>query len=94
MRRFSKQAFLSDVPMPYHLPDNTPSFKDFMGSKNNRFINPTMASKNRIQGPSKVLHFFNTPPNMTEETLKDLFQSNCNMTPEVQLFPMKGMYPL
>lgn len=56
--RFSKQAFLSDVAQPYTLSDNSMSFKDFMGSKNNRFINPTMASKNRIQGPSKVCLFF------------------------------------
>uniref|UniRef100_A0A1B6J8L7 RRM domain-containing protein n=1 Tax=Homalodisca liturata TaxID=320908 RepID=A0A1B6J8L7_9HEMI len=87
---FSKQAFLSDVAQPYNLPDNSLSFKDFMGSKNNRFINPTMASKNRIQGPSKVLHFFNTPPNITEETLKDLFEEKCDLRPNVQLFPMKG----
>jgi hypothetical protein len=40
---------------PHTLPDKTPSFKDFMGNKNNRFLNPTMASKNRIQPPSKVI---------------------------------------
>lgn len=51
---YSKQAFLADVPNPYNLPDNTPSFKDFSGSKNNRFMNPAMASKNRIQTPSRV----------------------------------------
>jgi heterogeneous nuclear ribonucleoprotein L len=33
---FSKQAFLSDVTNPFVLPDKTPSFKDFTGSKNNR----------------------------------------------------------
>lgn len=52
--RYSKQAFLADVQQPYDLPDGTPSFKDYMGNKNNRFINPEMASKNRIQPPSKV----------------------------------------
>merc|ERR1712088_768227 len=30
---FSKQAFLADVANPYQLPDGTPSFQDFMGSK-------------------------------------------------------------
>jgi len=34
---FSKQAFLSDVTNPYILPDKTASFKDFTGSKNNRW---------------------------------------------------------
>lgn len=54
VHRYSKQAFLADVQQPYDLPDGTPSFKDYMGNKNNRFINPEMASKNRIQPPSKV----------------------------------------
>ena len=57
---FSKQAFLADVQQPYELVDSSPSFMDFMGNKNNRFINPEMASKNRIQPPSKILHFFNS----------------------------------
>lgn len=35
---FSKQAFLSDVTNPYILPDKTASFKDFTGSKNNRWL--------------------------------------------------------
>lgn len=35
---FSKQAFLSDVTNPYILPDKTASFKDFTGSKNNRWV--------------------------------------------------------
>ena len=51
---YSKQAFLADVQQPYDLPDGSPSFKDYMGNKNNRFINPEQASKNRIQPPSKV----------------------------------------
>ncbi|KAK7874368.1 hypothetical protein R5R35_007830 [Gryllus longicercus] len=87
---FSKQAFLSDVQNPYPLPDKTPSFKDFMGNKNNRFINPSMASKNRIQPPSKILHFFNTPPNITEEMLSKVFEDNNVPVPKtVKLFPLK-----
>lgn len=52
--RFSKQNFLSEVTNPYTLPDHTPSFKEYTGSKNNRFLSLTQASKNRIQPPSKV----------------------------------------
>ncbi|KAK3082700.1 hypothetical protein FSP39_003104 [Pinctada imbricata] len=44
----SKQAFLQDVPNPHELPDGSPSFKDFMGSRNNRFANPEAAAKNHI----------------------------------------------
>ncbi|XP_047000111.1 heterogeneous nuclear ribonucleoprotein L isoform X1 [Schistocerca americana] len=87
---FSKQAFLSDVQNPHPLPDKTPSFKDFMGNKNNRFINPAMASKNRIQPPSKILHFFNTPPNLSEDTLNKVFEENGVPPPKtVKLFPLK-----
>merc|ERR1719370_2809093 len=77
---YSKQQFLSDVQAPYDLPDGTPSYKDFMGNKNNRFINPEQAAKNRIQPPSKILHFFNTPPNISEEAMREVFQDE-DVTP-------------
>ncbi|XP_071520731.1 heterogeneous nuclear ribonucleoprotein L isoform X6 [Panulirus ornatus] len=87
---YSKQAFLADVQQPYDLPDGTPSFKDYMGNKNNRFINPEMASKNRIQPPSKILHFFNTPPGLDEDTLKQLFVDGGVTEPKsIKLFPSK-----
>ncbi|XP_050719871.1 heterogeneous nuclear ribonucleoprotein L-like isoform X4 [Eriocheir sinensis] len=87
---YSKQAFLADVQQPYDLPDGTPSFKDYMGNKNNRFINPEMASKNRIQPPSKILHFFNTPPGLDEETLKQVFMEGEVVEPKsIKLFPSK-----
>jgi len=87
---YSKQAFLADVQQPYDLPDGTPSFKDYMGNKNNRFINPEMASKNRIQPPSKILHFFNTPPGLDEEQLKQVFIDGEITEPKsVKLFPSK-----
>ncbi|KAK3861539.1 hypothetical protein Pcinc_032513 [Petrolisthes cinctipes] len=87
---YSKQAFLADVQQPYDLPDGTPSFKDYMGNKNNRFINPEMASKNRIQPPSKILHFFNTPPGLDEDTLKQVFMEGDVIEPKsIKLFPSK-----
>ncbi len=87
---YSKQAFLADVQSPYQLADGTPSFQDFMGSKNNRFINPEMASKNRIQPPSKILHFFNTPPGLEASDVETLFTSHGSPTPKcVKMFPSK-----
>merc|ERR1719412_2428892 len=68
---FSKQAFLADVQQPYELVDSSPSFMDLMGNKNNRFINPEMASKNRIQPPSKILHFFDTPPGLEAADIEE-----------------------
>ena len=87
---FSKQAFLADVQQPYELADTTPSFMDFMGNKNNRFINPEMASKNRIQPPSKILHFFNTPPGLEVRDMEDLFLAAGAPRPKcIKLFPSK-----
>ena len=87
---FSKQAFLADVANPYQLSDGTPSFQDFMGSKNNRFINPEMASKNRIQPPSKILHFFNTPPGLESDDIEALFTTHGSPKPKcVKMFPSK-----
>lgn len=51
---FSKQFQLSEVTNPYPLPDKSPSYKEYINNKNNRFLNPGMARKNRIQPPSKV----------------------------------------
>ncbi|KZS04614.1 Heterogeneous nuclear ribonucleoprotein L [Daphnia magna] len=88
---YSKQAFLADVSMPYDLPDGTPSFKSYVTSKNNRFLNSDMASKNRLQPPCKVLHFYNTPPGLTEEDLRKVFEENGTAFPaEVRLLQNKS----
>lgn len=88
---YSKQAFLNDVQQPFELPDGSPSFKDFMGNRNNRFTNPEAASKNRIQPPSKVLHFFNTPYGITEDELKKVFEDQGTKPPKtVKMFASKN----
>uniref|UniRef100_A0A8C5BDZ2 RRM domain-containing protein n=1 Tax=Gadus morhua TaxID=8049 RepID=A0A8C5BDZ2_GADMO len=51
----------------YELEDGSSSFKDFHGSRNNRFTSPEQAAKNRIQHPSNVLHFFNAQPESSTE---------------------------
>ena len=87
---FSKQAFLADVQQPYELPDGSPSFMDFMGNKNNRFINPEMAAKNRIQPPSKILHFFNTPPGLEASDIEQIFLAQNTPRPKcIKMFPSK-----
>lgn len=88
---FSKQPYLSEVTNPYPLPDKSPSYKEYITNKNNRFLNPAMASKNRIQPPSKILHFFNTPPRVTEKELIKVFKEYDVVPPKaVKLFPMKS----
>lgn len=87
---YSKQAFLNDVQQPFTLPDGTPSFKDFVGNRNNRFSNPEAASKNRILAPSKMLHFFNAPFGVSEDEMKKVFEDNGAKPPmNVKLFQSK-----
>ncbi|XP_055628428.1 heterogeneous nuclear ribonucleoprotein L isoform X3 [Toxorhynchites rutilus septentrionalis] len=87
---FSKQNYLSESTNPYTLPDNSISFKDYSASKNNRFLSLTQASKNRIQPPSKILHFFNTPPGMSEDQLLTAFTSKDCHPAQVRMFPLKS----
>uniref|UniRef100_A0A8B9NE62 Heterogeneous nuclear ribonucleoprotein L RRM domain-containing protein n=1 Tax=Accipiter nisus TaxID=211598 RepID=A0A8B9NE62_9AVES len=56
----------------YGLEDGSCSYKDFSGSRNNRFSTPEQAAKNRIQHPSNVLHFFNAPLEVTEENFYEI----------------------
>uniref|UniRef100_G3U4N4 Heteroous nuclear ribonucleoprotein L n=1 Tax=Loxodonta africana TaxID=9785 RepID=G3U4N4_LOXAF len=56
----------------YGLEDGSCSYKDFSGSRNNRFSTPEQAAKNRIQHPSNVLHFFNAPLEVTEENFFEI----------------------
>ncbi|KAG6463155.1 hypothetical protein O3G_MSEX013704, partial [Manduca sexta] len=91
LQSFSKQAYLSEVMNPYPLPDKSPSFKDYVGNKNNRFLTPASIHKNRIQPPSKVLHFFNTPPDVSDEQLLQVFK-DYGVTPPhtISKFPLKS----
>merc|ERR1719495_533432 len=86
----SKQVFLSEVQQPFDLPDSTASFMDFTGNKNNRYLTSEQAQKNRVQPPSKVLHFFNTPPGITEDDFKDyFFTAGVSPPVKITMFPHK-----
>ncbi|CAF4888479.1 unnamed protein product [Pieris macdunnoughi] len=88
---FSKQAYLSEVMNPYPLHDKSPSFKDYVSNKNNRFLTPASIHKNRIQPPSKVVHFFNTPPDVSEEQLLAVFTDYGVTSPHtISKFPLKS----
>lgn len=50
-----------------------------------------MANKNRIQPPSKIVHFFNTPPDLSEETVNRVFiERGIEAPTTVKLFPLKS----
>ncbi|XP_078001152.1 heterogeneous nuclear ribonucleoprotein L-like isoform X2 [Glandiceps talaboti] len=89
---FSKQMMLADQMQPSDLPDGSACFKDFTQSRNNRFSSPEAASKNRIQQPAKVLHFFNAHPDSTDSTVRQqIFIENGVRDPiSVKMFTSKS----
>uniref|UniRef100_A0A4W5MQW4 Heteroous nuclear ribonucleoprotein L like n=1 Tax=Hucho hucho TaxID=62062 RepID=A0A4W5MQW4_9TELE len=54
----------------FELEDGSSSYKDFAMTRNNRFSSVGQASKNIIQPPATVLHFYNVPPCITEDELQ------------------------
>ncbi|XP_065919723.1 heterogeneous nuclear ribonucleoprotein L-like isoform X2 [Dysidea avara] len=70
---FSKHDYIADKGQAECLTDGTPCWKDFTQSRNNRFLTAEAVSKNRIIGPSKILHFYNAPPDSSEDTFKQLY---------------------
>ena len=87
---YSKQAMLHEMKTPFELPDGTVSFKDYSCSRNNRFTNPDLASKNRPCPPSDILHFFNAPPGLNEQDIFNLLDQNSRPI-SITLFPPKSM---
>lgn len=76
---------------PYELADGSPSFEDFSQSKFNRFINAEKAARNRVQDPRATVHFFNAPPDVTEEKIKEALNDDSESFDIQQLvmFPKK-----
>jgi len=88
---FSKQVYLEDQNNPGDLKDGTCAFKDFKKSKNNRFVTPTQAAKNRIQPPTELVHFYNAPPGLIEEEILHIIENESGIRPEsCKIFPLRG----
>lgn len=75
--RFSKHPFIADASQVTPLFDGSPSAVSYADSRNNRFkfIPGGVDIFSRIHPPSKVLHYFNAPPDCPEEHLKHVFQA-------------------
>ncbi|XP_017287567.1 heterogeneous nuclear ribonucleoprotein L-like isoform X2 [Kryptolebias marmoratus] len=56
----------------FELEDGSSSYKDFAMTRNNRFSSAGQASKNIIQPPSAVLHYYNVPPCISQDHLLKL----------------------
>ncbi|XP_062843648.1 heterogeneous nuclear ribonucleoprotein L2 isoform X2 [Trichomycterus rosablanca] len=75
----------------YELHDGSSSFKEFHGTRHNRFSSPEMAAKNRIQHPSNVLHFFNASPEASVEVFSEVCEELGLKNPSnIKLFAAKG----
>ncbi|XP_070832232.1 heterogeneous nuclear ribonucleoprotein L-like isoform X1 [Chaetodon trifascialis] len=55
----------------FELPDGSSSYQDFSLTRNNRFSN-VQSSRNIIQPPAAVLHFYNGPPTLSQHQLHKL----------------------
>ncbi|GAU96767.1 hypothetical protein RvY_08159 [Ramazzottius varieornatus] len=86
----SRQPNLNEVPNPYELPDGSPSFRDYGNSRNNRFSTAEMAAKNRIQPPTRCLHFFNAPADSNEDEVAEVFTRNDCPRPQVTIMHGKS----
>ncbi|KAJ7387391.1 hypothetical protein OS493_004385 [Desmophyllum pertusum] len=80
---FSKHPFIADSSVVTALPDGSPSSMNFADNRNNRFkyLPEGQSLKNRYQPPTRMLHFFNAPPNCTVETLKEVFIAAGSLSP-------------
>ncbi|MGH0167232.1 UNVERIFIED_CONTAM: hypothetical protein FKN15_009097 [Acipenser sinensis] len=59
----------------FELEDGSGSYKDFYMSKNNRFTSQEKTAKNRFQHPSRTLHFFSAPPEVTADNFEEVCDS-------------------
>ncbi|XP_055368231.1 heterogeneous nuclear ribonucleoprotein L-like isoform X2 [Betta splendens] len=55
----------------FELADGSSSYQDFSLTRNNRFSN-TQSSRNIIQPPASILHFYNAPPTLNQHQLQKL----------------------
>ncbi|EDO35536.1 predicted protein, partial [Nematostella vectensis] len=86
---FSKHPFIADSSVVTALPDSSPSAMNFADNRNNRFKYDNMPFLDSVVGyqpPTRMLHFFNAPPNCTVDQLRDV------STKAGALAPLKGTF--
>uniref|UniRef100_A0AC35TZZ0 RRM domain-containing protein n=1 Tax=Rhabditophanes sp. KR3021 TaxID=114890 RepID=A0AC35TZZ0_9BILA len=72
--RHSKQHNLKGTDQPFDMIDGSPSFKDFSCNKYQRYNTQEMAVKNRLAFPSGEIHWFNAPPDVTDQQIVEAFR--------------------
>ena len=77
-----KHIRITNAPLEFQLNDGTSSVKDYLGDRRlNRFNTKEMARKNRILPPTKVIHFYGVPREMSESDIEEMFSSHCAPPP-------------
>jgi len=77
-----KHIRITNAPLEFQLSDGSNSVKDYMADRRlNRFNTKEMARKNRILAPTKVIHFYGVPREMTESDIEGLFSEQCAPPP-------------
>lgn len=46
---------------------------DYKDTRNNRFMTPEAAAKNRVNAPGKSIYFFNAPRDITADQIADVW---------------------
>lgn len=59
----------------FELPDGSRSYQDFSLNRNNRFSS-AQSSRNIIQAPASVLHFYNAPSTVSQHQMQKLFSEH------------------
>ena len=77
-----KHTRITNAPLEFKLEDGSNSVKDYVSDwRLNRFNTKEMARKNRILAPTKVIHFYGIPKDMTERDIENLFGEYCAPAP-------------
>ena len=77
-----KHIRITNAPLEFQLNDGSNSVKDYNGDRRlNRFNTKEMARKNRILAPTKVIHFYGVPREMTERDIELVFSEQCAPPP-------------
>lgn len=71
---WTNQNFQPNNVNSFSLPDGSLNYSDFTYSKNQRFLKPRPVYW--IQPPSKIVRFYNMPPQTTKDILIALFKDN------------------
>ncbi|XP_025411989.1 heterogeneous nuclear ribonucleoprotein L-like isoform X2 [Sipha flava] len=69
--KYSKHAYINDQKTLIKLSDGTPTQKNYIISKFNRFSSKNkIINERRIAAPSKILHFFNVPVDISGSKIR------------------------